>query len=73
VDYSIQINKTTKICDSDHLIDIYNHKLVIYLKHGVTLIASVMVEDPVNNLTDSIEKLKNRIDINMAHISYYIK
>ena len=73
MEYSIEIKKTKSIEGADFQIDILNHTLVVYLLHGSTFINCAMVNDPINELTDTIEKLKESVGINMAHVSYEIK
>lgn len=73
MEYNIQIKKLSVIKDSTHLVDIFNHHLIIYLKHGTTSIKSVMVDDPLNELKDSLNKITKGIDINITPETYQIK
>lgn len=73
MDYHIEIKKLGEIKDSTHLVEIFNHHLIIYLKHGITTIKSVMVDDPLNELQSTLEDITLGIDINMTSDTYKFK
>lgn len=72
MDYHIEIKKLKTIKGSNHMMNIFNHKLIIYLKHGKTSIKSVMVDDPLNELRSSISKITEGMDINMTPETYKV-
>lgn len=59
--------------DSKHLIEIFNHTLIVYLKLGTKIIRAIEVFDPPNDLTDVINRIKYGMDITVTNETYKIK
>lgn len=68
--WGIEIKKLGKVEDIEHRVDIFNHHLMVYLKHGNTRIKGVYVEDPSNGLMDIIDDLKNSVDFVIESNTY---
>jgi hypothetical protein len=70
--HTIEIKKLELIKGANHLIDIYNHYLVVYLKHYDTIIRAEYITDPVNELTEGIARIKEGVDITFTTNTYQI-
>jgi hypothetical protein len=70
VGYIIEIKKTSPIEDSTHLVEIFNYKLIVYLKLGNKLIRAIEVFDPPTELTSVISEIKKGIDITITNETY---
>jgi hypothetical protein len=70
MDYTIEIKKLRRIDGPPHLLELLNYELLLYLKHGNKIVKAEMVENPIEDLNTSLNKLKEGVDMEVHQNTY---